>query len=164
VWWAAAGRARVMTPRGCGAIRVVVPRPKATRPTDAEMEILRVLWSTGGSTIGGVQKQLRATEQRDVSPSTVQKALEIMVAKGLVTKKCDDRPCVYSAAVRRDAVERMFVRHIERILGRSLASLVMRSVPRKKATKEDVDQLKRYLEGLPDSEDNPPAGPSSQKV
>ena len=116
------------------------------------MEILRVLWSTEGSTIGGVQKQLRATQQRDVTPSTVQKALEILVTKGLVTKDCQDRPCIYRAAVRREAVERMFVRHLEGLLGRSLASLLIRSVPRKKASKEDVEQLKEYLGGLPDDD------------
>jgi predicted transcriptional regulator len=153
-----------------------VARPKANRPTDAEMEILRVLWDAGGCTIadaemeilrvlwdaggctiGGVQKRLRSTQDRDVSPSTVQKALEIMVGKALVKKDCADRPCVYTAAVRQDAVERLFMRHLEGLLGRSITSLLMRSLPRKKATREEVDQLRHYLDSLPDREDAPGA-------
>jgi BlaI family transcriptional regulator, penicillinase repressor len=135
--------------------KVNVARPKANRPTDAEMEILRVLWEAGGCTIGGVQKRLRATQDRDVTPSTVQKALEIMVGKGLIKKDCTDRPCLYTAAVKQDAVERLFVRHIEGILGRSLTSLLMRSLPRKKASKEEIDQLREYLDNLPEEDQEP---------
>jgi predicted transcriptional regulator len=120
------------------------------------MEILRVLWEAGACTIGGVQKRLRSTQDRDVTPSTVQKALEIMVGKGLIKKDCTDRPCLYTAAVRQDAVERLFVRHIEGILGRSLTSLLMRSLPRKKATKEELDQLRQYLDSLPPDQDQTP--------
>ena len=133
----------------------IVARPKANRPTDAEMEILRVLWDAGGCTIGGVKKRLRSTQDRDVSPSTVQKALEIMVGKGLVKKDCTDRPCVYSAAVRQDAIERLFMRHLANLLGRSIPSLLMRSLPRKKASKEEVDQLRQYLDSLPDDDEKP---------
>ena len=146
---------------GCGdspareSYKRTVARPKANRPTDAEMEILRVLWEAGGCTIGGVQKRLRSTQDRDVTPSTVQKALEIMVGKGLVKKDCTDRPCLYTAAVKQDAVERLFVRHIETILGRSLSNLLMRSLPRKKASKEEIDQLRQYLDNLPEDDEKP---------
>jgi predicted transcriptional regulator len=159
---ASAGRAVCLSVCVCDSparerYKGTVARPKANRPTDAEMEVLRVLWDAGGCTIGGVQKRLRSTQDRDISPSTVQKALEIMVGKGLVKKDCTDRPCVYTAAVRQDAVERLFMRHLEGLLGRSIASLLMRSLPRKKATKEEVDQLRQYLDGLPDRDESPGA-------
>jgi predicted transcriptional regulator len=87
--------------------------------------------------------------------STVQKALEIMINKGLVKKDCTDRPCLYSAAVRQDAIERLFMRHLANLLRRSIPSLLMRSLPRKKATKEEVDQLRQYLDSLPDEDEKP---------
>jgi hypothetical protein len=40
-----------------------------------------------------------------------------------------------------------------RALGRSITSLLMRSLPRKKATKEEVDQLRQYLDSLSDEDD-----------
>jgi predicted transcriptional regulator len=56
--------------------------PKTPRPTQAELEILAVLWQRGPSSVREVLQQL--AESRATGYTTVLKLLQIMVGKGLV--------------------------------------------------------------------------------
>ena len=72
-------------------------RPKLPRPTDAELEILNVLWRRGPSTVREVQEVLSA--QREVGYTTALKLLQIMFEKGLVRRDESSRTHVYEAGV-----------------------------------------------------------------
>src|SRR5262245_57451788 len=69
--------------------------PKPPRPTEAELNILRVLWEHGPDTVRGVQKVLNAS--RPTGYTTVLKLLQIMTEKGLVERDETRRPQVYRA-------------------------------------------------------------------
>lgn len=60
-------------------------RSPATRPTDAELNILRVLWDRGPSTVRQVH-QIMARE-RSLAYTTTLKLLQIMTDKRLVTRR-----------------------------------------------------------------------------
>ena len=72
------------------------PRINPQRPTDAELEILQVLWQRGTSTVRQVYDVL--SEKRDLAYTTVLKMLQIMFEKGLVLRDETDRSHSYSAA------------------------------------------------------------------
>ena len=135
-------------------------RPTSPRPTDAELDVLHVLWEAGDCTIRDVQNGLAQSHGRNLGLTTVQKALEIMVDKGLVAKAGEERPAKFSAKVRRAAVEKLFLRHLaERVFGRSLVGFVMRSAPLLKASPEEVEQLQQYLAELKSGAEPSDAGP-----
>src|SRR2546423_10831880 len=76
-------------------------------PTNAELEILRVLWQRGPSTVRDVHESLDHTKA--VGYTTVLKLLQIMVEKGLVRRDASARSHVYAAAASQDATQRRMV-------------------------------------------------------
>ena len=55
------------------------------KPTDAELEILHVLWTNGPSTVRQVHDTL--SQSRDLGYTTALKLMQIMVEKGLLTRR-----------------------------------------------------------------------------
>ncbi len=66
------------------------------RPTDAELEILTVLWSRGACTVREIHKIIAL--RRPTQYTTVLKRLQIMAEKGLVRREEKQRAHVYKAA------------------------------------------------------------------
>ena len=69
------------------------------QPTEAELEILTVLWEQGPATVREVNDQLNArrTDQKEVGYTTTLKLLQIMFEKGLVDRNATTRTHVYQA-------------------------------------------------------------------
>src|SRR5438094_9575913 len=65
------------------------------KPTASELEILRVLWERGPSTVRDVHEALQ--EKKDLGYTTVLKLLQIMTAKGTVRRNEEQRADVYQA-------------------------------------------------------------------
>ncbi|MGH9363526.1 MAG: BlaI/MecI/CopY family transcriptional regulator, partial [Thermoanaerobaculia bacterium] len=74
--------------------------PKAPRPTNAELAILRVLWRRGPSTVREVHEEL--SRVREVAYTTILRFLQIMTGKGLVTRDERERTHVYRARTSED--------------------------------------------------------------
>jgi BlaI family penicillinase repressor len=66
------------------------------RPTDAELEILTVLWSRGPSTVREVHEV--TAKRKATQYTTVLKLMQIMAEKGLVRRNQEQRAHVYEAA------------------------------------------------------------------
>ena len=112
------------------------------KPTDAELAILRVLWSRGPSTV----RQVAGAMDREVGYTTVLKLLQIMTEKGLVTRDESARTHVYSAAFSEDQTQRQLVNDlVERAFDGSAAKLVMQALASKKATPEELDEIRQLL-------------------
>ena len=65
------------------------------KPTASELEILRVLWARGPSTVREVHEAL--SEKKSLGYTTVLKLLQIMTAKGTVRRDEGQRAHVYEA-------------------------------------------------------------------
>jgi len=70
-------------------------------PTPRELEILKVLWEQGPSSVKGVHRQLLSREP-DLAYNTVQTMLRIMEDKGLVQHDLEGRSFIYTAQFSRD--------------------------------------------------------------
>ncbi len=66
-------------------------------PTDAELSVLRLLWSKGPSTVRQLHDAL--SKERDLGYTTVLKAVQVMKEKGLVDRDDSERSHIYRAAV-----------------------------------------------------------------
>jgi BlaI family penicillinase repressor len=123
---------------------------KTPRPTDAELAILRVLWEQGACTVRQVHDAL--SRERPSAYTTALKMLQIMTEKGLVRRDVSDRTHVYQARLSEEQTQRQLVRDLlDRAFGGSSSKLVMQALSAKRATPEELTEIRRLLEGNRDS-------------
>ncbi|MBI1788215.1 MAG: BlaI/MecI/CopY family transcriptional regulator [Acidobacteria bacterium] len=117
------------------------------RPTDGELEILRVLWQRGPSTVREVHDELR--QSRPLGYTTVLKLMQIMTEKGLVRRDEEQRAHVYAARHARERTQRQLVRDLlERVFEGSAARLVMHALAGKTSTPGELRQIRRMLDEI----------------
>jgi len=114
-------------------------------PTDAELAILRVLWERGPSTVRQVQETLE--RDRPTGYTTALKMLQIMTEKGLVQRNATERTHVYRARRSEQQTQRQLVGDLlERAFDGSAARLVMQALATRRATPEELDEIRRLLD------------------
>jgi BlaI family transcriptional regulator, penicillinase repressor len=117
----------------------------ATRPTDAELAILRVLWERGPSTVRQVFEVL--SEEKDLGYTTVLKMLQIMTEKGLVQRDASDRVHVFSTTQTRTQTQRHLLDDLlDKAFGGSSTSLVMQALAARKASREELAEIRKLLD------------------
>ena len=80
---------------------------KLPKPTEAELDILKVLWQRGPSTVRDVHDELNRT--KETGYTTVLKFLQIMTDKGLVERNESERAHIYLARVPQSTTQRQMV-------------------------------------------------------
>jgi BlaI family penicillinase repressor len=124
---------------------------KLPRPTDAELEILAVLWETGPATVREVFDKL--AQRRTAHYSTVLKFLQIMAEKGLVRRNETQRAHIYEAARPREWTQKQLIGHLlERAFSGSAKALVLGALSARKASKEELAEIQALLRNY-DKED-----------
>lgn len=122
-------------------------RQKVNLPTDGELEILRVLWSRGPSTVRQVFAALSKT--RKTGHTTVLKLMQIMTDKGLIKPDRTVRPQVFAPAQTQNQIQRRLVRHLlDRAFSGSAGNLVLQALSTKKASPEELEEIRRLLDKL----------------
>jgi len=117
------------------------------RPTDAELEILNVMWDQGACTVRQVHDVL--SQHRDMGYTTILKIMQIMFEKGLVTRDDSQRSHVYRARQKEQTTQRMLLTDLmSRAFGGSTEKLVMQALSAKKASKEELAEIRRLLNEL----------------
>jgi BlaI family transcriptional regulator, penicillinase repressor len=124
-----------------------MPRPASTQPTEVEMQILRILWELGPSPVREIHQRLRAA--KGTNYSTTVKMLAVMLQKGLVKRDEDAQPHVYRPALSRAKTgKRLLDDLIEKVYNGSAMSLVLQALASGKATKEELDEIRRLLDQM----------------
>lgn len=115
------------------------------KPTDAELEILQVLWRLGPSTVKRVQEALG----KDTGYTTALKFLQIMTGKGLVRRNESQRAHVYEAACSKDETQQQLVAGLlKRAFAGSTSQLVMQALASRRATPSELEEIKKLLQQL----------------
>jgi BlaI family transcriptional regulator, penicillinase repressor len=130
-----------------------MPKPTTPRPTDAELAILRVLWSRGASTVRQVHEVL--LRERPTAYTTALKLMQIMTEKGLVRRDERDRTHIYHARLTEEQTQRQLVRDLlDRAFGGSASKLVMQALASKRATAEELGEIRKLIDsGRPGQDD-----------
>lgn len=119
----------------------------APRPTEAELEILRVLWQLGPSTVRDVHNAL---SQRGTGYTTTLKLLQIMDEKGLVTRDLKARPQRWRAREAQAATQRRLLGAlIDKAFGGSAAALVQQALSLESLDDGQRAEIRRLL-GTPE--------------
>ena len=114
------------------------------KPTEAELAILRVIWSQGPSTVRAVRDVLQRS--RPTRYTTVLKLLQIMTVKGLVRREESSRTHVYAAALSESRTQRQLIRDLlDRAFGGSASTLVMQALATTRASAGEMKEIERLL-------------------
>jgi BlaI family transcriptional regulator, penicillinase repressor len=115
------------------------------KPTASELEILRVLWERGPSTVREVYELLN--EQKSMGYTTVLKLLQIMAVKGSVKRNEEQRAHVYEAVQPADKTKRQFAGDVlERVFAGSASDLMMHALAGQRTSRKELDELRRVLD------------------
>jgi BlaI family transcriptional regulator, penicillinase repressor len=115
------------------------------RPTDAELEILRVLWQLGPGTVRQVHEALADT--RETGYTTTLKLMQIMADKGLVTRDESARTHIYAATVTQVHTQRQLVKDlVDRAFGGSAKALVLRALSDDGTTADELREIRKLID------------------
>ncbi len=115
------------------------------RPTDAELEILTVLWSRGPTTVREVHETIAL--RKPTQYTTVLKLMQIMAEKGLVRRNEEQRAHIYEAARPQEWTQQQLAGDLlQRAFNGSAKSLMMGALSARKASREELTELRRLLE------------------
>ena len=115
------------------------------RPTDAELEILTVLWSRGPSTVREIHETI--SRRKPTQYSTVLKFLQIMAEKGLVRRDEKQRAHIYEAAQPRESTQKQLAGDLlQRAFAGSAKNLMMGALSAQKASKQELAELRKLLD------------------
>lgn len=116
-----------------------------SNPTPAELAILQILWSRGPSTVREIHEVL--AKEKDVGYTSALKFLQIMTAKGLVTRTEEQRAHVYSANQPAEKTKRQLAEDVlRRVFHGSASQLMQHALSGRRGTKEEIEKLRQMLD------------------
>jgi predicted transcriptional regulator len=114
-------------------------------PTDAELEILRVLWARGESTVREVHEAISAL--KDVGYTTVLKQMQVMQRKGLLARSDRFRSHVYQPVQSQDKMQRQLAGAIlQQAFGGSARQLLQSVLAGRKVDPRELDEIRALLD------------------
>jgi predicted transcriptional regulator len=117
------------------------------KPTEAELEILQILWANGSATVKDVNKKIN--EKKEAGYTTTLKTMQIMFEKGFVNRDKSGRSHTYSAAITKDETQQALLNKVlETAFGGSASKLVMQALGNKKTSKEELKEIKQLIEKI----------------
>ncbi len=124
---------------------------KLNKPTESEMEILQILWEQGPSTVREVHEILSQT--KDSGYTTTLKLMQIMNEKGLLNRNDEAKSHIYTASVKKESIQKQVVsKMINGLFKGSSAKLVLHALGNHRASKEEISEIKKYLDEIENKE------------
>ncbi|MFZ0274686.1 MAG: BlaI/MecI/CopY family transcriptional regulator [Acidobacteriaceae bacterium] len=115
------------------------------RPTEGELELLRILWDRGPSTVRDIHDQINA--KRALGYTSVLKLLQIMTEKGLVEREESGKAHIYHPAASQNETQDQLVRDIsERLFAGSAAQLAMHALSLESVNDQELEALRNLID------------------
>jgi BlaI family transcriptional regulator, penicillinase repressor len=115
------------------------------RPTESELELLRILWATQPATVREIYDALN--EERPSGYTTVLKLLQIMTTKGLVLRDEANRAHVYRSTISQDAMQSKILKDLSmRLFSGSAAQLALHALEMEPASDQELEEIRALLQ------------------
>lgn len=115
------------------------------KPTETELELLRVLWEKGPSTVRELHDAVNL--QRPVVYTSVLKILQIMTEKGLVEREESAKAHIYRAAASQEETQNQLLRDLSaRLFSGSAAQLAMHALAMEPTSAEELEEIRTLIE------------------
>ena len=117
------------------------------KPTEAELEILQVLWQSGPSTVRFVHEVL--SETKDAGYTTTLKLMQIMAEKGILEADKSSKSHIYKPLLSEETTQRRLLdRFLDTTFRGSATKLVMQALGSQRTSKEEIDEIRNLLNKL----------------
>ncbi len=117
------------------------------KPTDAEIEILQILWEKGASSVRDINDILN--ERREVGYTTTLKLMQIMNEKGIVKRDTAARTHIYKAVAKENDTKNNLISDFVNIAFHGSAmNLVMQALGNTSSSQNELDELKTLISKL----------------
>jgi BlaI family penicillinase repressor len=121
------------------------------KPTAAELEILRVLWTEGPTTVKEVNEVLN--RKRDIGYTTTLKIMQLMHEKGMLSRIENGRSHIYTAKIEEKQAQDALVSNLlATAFEGSAMKLVMQALGNNKTSKAELEKIKEFINKM--EEDN----------
>lgn len=113
-------------------------------PTEAELEILQILWTKGPQTVREVHEALR---DKQTGYTTVLKQMQVMTEKRLLKRNERFRSHIYSAKQPRERTQQRLVANLlQRGFCGSAKNLVLGALSARPVSREELDEIKKAIQ------------------
>ena len=117
------------------------------KPTESELEVLKVLWQIGRATVKQVNEEINKT--KETGYTTTLKIMQIMFEKGLLSKNADGKQHIFEAKIGEEETQKSLLnRFIDSTFQGNAMSLVMQALGNHHASEEELSELKKLIQQL----------------
>ena len=117
------------------------------QPTEGELQILKVIWELGPSTVKIVNDCLSVN--KDVGYTTTLKQMQIMFEKGLLNRRKEGKHHIYISEISREDTQTQVVNKIlDTLFQGSAMKLVMHALGNRPSSPEELEEIRNYLNSL----------------
>ncbi|GMQ28102.1 BlaI/MecI/CopY family transcriptional regulator [Algoriphagus confluentis] len=117
------------------------------KPTEAELEILSLLWQLKEASVRQIHERLAAV--KDTGYTTTLKIMQIMHAKGMVERDEASRTHIYRPLVKQGDTQKSLLKNLmTTAFGGSTSTLVMQALGQEKPSKAEIDEIRAFLDNL----------------
>ena len=119
------------------------------QPTQAELEILQILWKKGPSTVREVNEILNDSQEKSIGYTTTLKIMQIMFEKNLLSRNDSQRTHVYAAEVREGNIQSALLdRFLHAAYKGSASKLALHLLGNHKTTPDELAEIKALIDQL----------------
>lgn len=119
------------------------------KPTEAELEILQILWEHGESTVRNVNEllnQKRSVGSKEIGYTTTLKLMQLMHEKGLANRNEESRTHIYFAKVKEGEIQKALLeKFVDKTFRGSAMKMVMQALGNHQTSKEELDEIKALI-------------------
>lgn len=126
-------------------------------PTEAELEILQLLWEYGPSTVRFINE--KQNEEKDlpaehagnagVGYTTTLKVMQIMAEKGMLSVNKESRQHIYTPTLdENETKSKLLDGFLKKTFSGSAMKMVMQALGNHKPSKEELDEIKTLIEKI----------------
>lgn len=120
---------------------------KNIKPTESELEILRVLWDKKQATVREVHEEL--SQYKDCGYTTTLKLMQIMHEKGIVKRDDSGKTHIYEAIISKEKTQRQLVdKMVNSLFGGSATQLVMQALGNNSPSADELNAIQQLLDNL----------------
>ncbi|KPQ16734.1 MAG: BlaI family transcriptional regulator [Algoriphagus marincola HL-49] len=117
------------------------------KPTEAELEVLAILWELKEASVRQVHERL--AETKETGYTTTLKIMQIMHAKGMVSRDEKSRTHLYRPTVKQGETQKSLLKDLmSSAYGGSSKALVMQALGQDNPSKEELDEIRAFLDQL----------------
>jgi BlaI family penicillinase repressor len=124
-----------------------MPDIPTMKPTDAELEILQVIWLHGPVSVRFVNDELN--RKKKVGYTTTLKIMQIMTDKGLLKRSEKGRKHIYNVVLKeKEAKNLLLDKFVKTAFGGSAMDLVLQALGNHQTTPEELEELKALIQKI----------------